>query len=155
VFANQNSQKAIIYGYSANVIANLTGNSQLYINVSYTKGTITSTPAKQPLDHIAPITSNLGYSKTIKKFTGEGIVNFNGKKDIKNYSNSGEDNPQYAPLGGMPAWITFNLKASYKLPKNLILQGGVENILDTQYRVFASGIHAQGRNIYLAIRYTY
>ena len=155
VFANQNSQKAIIYGYSANVIANLTGGSQLYMNVSYTKGTITSTPTNQPLDHIAPITSNLGYSKTINKFTGEGIVNFNGKKDIKNYSNSGEDNQQYAPQSGIPAWMTLNLRLAYKLPNNFVVQGGIENILDTQYRVFASGINAPGRNFYLAIRYSY
>ena len=155
VFANQNSQTAIIYGYSANLIANLTGGSQLYMNFSYTKGTITSTPTHQPLDHIAPITSNLGYSKTINKFTGEGIVNFNGKKDIKNYSNSGEDNQQYAPKSGIPAWMTLNLRLAYKLPNNFVVQGGIENILDTQYRVFASGINAPGRNFYLAIRYSY
>lgn len=155
VYANQNSGKAIIFGYSISVNANITNHSQVYANMSYTKGKLTSTPDKQPLDHISPITTNLGYSYTVKRLTAEGIIMFNGKKDIKNYSTSGEDNQQYAPKGGMPAWMTFNVRASYHLPKNLVLQGGIENILDTNYRVFASGINAPGRNIYMAVRFTY
>ncbi|MFM9945449.1 MAG: TonB-dependent receptor plug domain-containing protein [Bacteroidia bacterium] len=155
VFANQNSGKGVIYGYSISINADLTNHSQVYANLSYTKGTLTTAPVKLPLDHIAPITANLGYSHTIKKITGEGIIVFNGKKEIKEYSNSGEDNQQYAPKGGMPAWMILNFRASYHLPKNLVLQGGIENILDTNYRVFASGINGAGRNIYLAIRFTY
>ncbi len=33
-----------------------------------------------------------------------------------------------------------------------MLQGGIENILDTEYRTFASGINAPGRNFYAAVR---
>ncbi len=155
VYSNTNAQESVIYGYNASINANLTTNSQLYANISYTKGTVTSGVKNVPLDHISPITANLGYSQAIKKFTAEGIVMFNGKKDIKNYSSSGEDNQQYAPHGGIPAWMTLNLRLAYKLPNNFVAQGGIENILDTQYRVFASGINAPGRNIYLAIRFSY
>jgi hemoglobin/transferrin/lactoferrin receptor protein len=36
-----------------------------------------------------------------------------------------------------------------------MIQAGVENILDKNYRYFASGISAPGRNLVLAIRYNY
>jgi hemoglobin/transferrin/lactoferrin receptor protein len=52
----------------------------------------------------------------------------------------------------MPAWMTINLKLGYRIHKNINLQAGVDNILDTQYRTFASGIHAPGRNIYVTLR---
>ena len=65
---------------------------------------------------------------------------------------NGEDNEQYATPDGMPAWMTLNLSASYKIQKNIDLNFAVENILDTQYRVFASGMNAAGRNFILSLR---
>ena len=53
---------------------------------------------------------------------------------------------------GMPAWFTLNLKGSYNVTQNVTLQAGVENLLDTEYRMFASGISAPGRNIFVAAR---
>jgi len=80
---------------------------------------------------------------------------YNGKKDIKDYLQNAEDNEQYAPSGGMPSWQTFNFKNSIKFYKNLTVYSGIENILDTQYRLFASGINAAGRNIYLGAKYSF
>jgi hemoglobin/transferrin/lactoferrin receptor protein len=77
----------------------------------------------------------------------------------------GEDNPQYAaPNGfvskqvipdGYPVWYTLNLKASVSVTNYLTVQAGVENILDRNYRPFASGFSAPGRNILLAVRTTF
>lgn len=152
VYSNQNTEKAVLWGYSLSINADLSENSQAYFNLAYTKGTVTSTPVNTPLDHIAPMTGNLGYIFAVKKLLADANIQFNGKKDIKDYSNSGEDNQVYAPLGGMPAWMTINLKLGYRIHKNINLQAGVDNILDTQYRTFASGIHAPGRNIYVTLR---
>jgi len=52
----------------------------------------------------------------------------------------------------MPSWYTINLKASYNVTKNITVQAGVENILDQNYRTFASGVHAMGRNIFGVLR---
>ncbi|MBK7796040.1 MAG: TonB-dependent receptor [Saprospiraceae bacterium] len=52
----------------------------------------------------------------------------------------------------MPAWMTLNLRLSYLLSKQFTIQCGVDNLFDTQYRVFASGINAPGRNLILALR---
>ena len=35
------------------------------------------------------------------------------------------------------------------------LEDKIENILDTQYRTFSSGINAPGRNIYAGLHYTF
>ncbi len=155
VYMNQNAGKAILYGFTMSVNANLSDRSQLYGNISYTRGIVTSGVNNMPLDHIPPLIANLGYSYSTSKLTAEGIVLYNGKKEAKYYAQNGEDNAQYAPHDGLPAWMNITLRLSYKLPKNIRIQGGVENILDTQYRVFASGINAPGRNFYLTLRYSY
>ena len=55
----------------------------------------------------------------------------------------------------MPAWETYNLKTAFTILPKATLYVGVENILDTQYRVFASGINAPGRNIYSGLKYEF
>ncbi|HMX04832.1 MAG TPA: TonB-dependent receptor, partial [Chitinophagales bacterium] len=64
----------------------------------------------------------------------------------------GEDNDQYATPEGMPSWCTLNIKASYDVMEYVTIQAGCENLMDHQYRVFASGISAPGRNIFVAVR---
>jgi hemoglobin/transferrin/lactoferrin receptor protein len=39
--------------------------------------------------------------------------------------------------------------------KLITLQAGVDNMFDIQYRTFASGINAPGRNIFAALRFNY
>ncbi|HAD34756.1 MAG TPA: hypothetical protein DCF44_09720 [Chitinophagaceae bacterium] len=53
----------------------------------------------------------------------------------------------------MPAWYTINFRAGLTLAKYVHLQVGGENILDRNYRHFASGFSAPGRNFVLAVRF--
>ncbi len=52
----------------------------------------------------------------------------------------------------MPSWYTVNLRMQYRLKSFLTLQLGLDNILDQNYRAFASGIQAPGRNLIAAVR---
>jgi hemoglobin/transferrin/lactoferrin receptor protein len=52
----------------------------------------------------------------------------------------------------MPSWWTLNLRGGYRFGRNLSLQAGVDNILDLQYRCFASGINGPGRNFWVTVR---
>jgi hemoglobin/transferrin/lactoferrin receptor protein len=79
-------------------------------------------------------------------------MQFNGWKKIKDYNPDGEDNGQYATAAGMPSWMTLNLRGSYVIKKYLTVQAGIENILDRNYRYFASGFSAPGRNFLVALR---
>jgi hemoglobin/transferrin/lactoferrin receptor protein len=110
--------------------------------------------ADVPLDHISPFMAKAQVIYSDKKFTQEFFVIYNGWKKLKDYRLDAEDNEDYAAENGMPAWFTANLRLGYQATKHFTVQTGVENIFDTQYRVFASGINAPGRNIYLTLRYS-
>jgi hemoglobin/transferrin/lactoferrin receptor protein len=153
VFANQNVNKAFVYGFNAALTADFSQAFRLYSTINYTYGRLQpKNAAEVPLDHIPPV-----YGKTSLAFTHQ-IVNaelyglYNGWKKLKDYNPSGEDNAQYATKDGTPAWFTLNLKTTVNLMKELSLQFGVENIFDRNYRYFASGFSAPGRNFILALR---
>ena len=150
--ASQNNTEAFIYGFSSSIYADLGTNFTATASVAYTYGRIKTDTTDIPLDHIPPLYGRLGLQYQKSKFNAELWTNFNGKKALKDYSNSGEDNLEYATVDGMPAWLTINLRAGYQLNKSLMLQAGVLNILDTQYRTFASGINAAGRSFSFTIR---
>jgi len=155
VLANQNKRNAYLFGFSSSVMADFAENLLVTITLNYTYGRIKTDSSDYPLDHIPPLMARMQLGYTYKNFTSEFFINYNGWKRLKNYYLQGEDNEQYATPDGMPAWFTLNLRASYKIWKYLTLQAGVDNILDTQYRTFASGINAPGRNIFAAVRWHY
>lgn len=155
VLANQNKGKAFVTGFSTNLKAYIFDNLQFKGSFNYTLGRITEENDRSPLDHIPPFYGKLGFNYTKKWGTLEAYVLYNGKKAIKNYYLNGEDNEQYAPIGGMPSWETYNIKTAFSLFKGGTIFGGIENILDAQYRVFASGINSPGRNIYCGLKYSF
>ena len=155
VLANQNKGKAFVTGFSTNLKTYLFKNLQFNGTFNYTLGRITEDSGRSPLDHIPPFYGKMGLNFAKKWGTLEAYILYNGKKPIKDYYLNGEDNEQYAPDGGMPAWETYNFKTAFNVLKGATLFIGVENILDTQYRVFASGINAPGRNIYGGMKYSF
>ncbi|MFZ7116197.1 MAG: TonB-dependent receptor domain-containing protein, partial [Bacteroidota bacterium] len=155
VYANQNKQNAFITGFSSHLKSQLSERFLLSIGVTYTYGRINTDSVDYPLDHIPPISSRLSLAYSHNKIFTELSANFNGKKKLTDYYLNGEDNEQYATSDGMPAWLILNFKASYKVHKWISLNAGVENILDTQYRTFASGINGSGRNFYISLRFNH
>jgi hemoglobin/transferrin/lactoferrin receptor protein len=155
VLANQNKGKAFITGISSSLKMYVIHNLLFTASFNYTLGRILEENKQIPLDHIPPFYGKVGLNYTKKSFGMEVYMLYNGKKNIANYFLNGEDNEQYAPEGGMPAWETYNAKGSIVVFKNTTLFAGVENILDTQYRTFASGMNASGRNIYSGLKYSF
>jgi hemoglobin/transferrin/lactoferrin receptor protein len=152
VMANQNKEKAYIYGFSSNLSSQCNENIYLSMMINYTYGRIKTDSSDYPLDHIPPFMARLQMIYSAGNFNADFFVNYNGWKKLKNYNLNGEDNEQYATPEGMPAWFTVNFRASYLVQKFITVQAGVDNIFDTQYRTFASGINAPGRNIFVAVR---
>ena len=155
VLANQNKGRAFVTGFSTNIKGTINTHFQYTATFNYTLGRITSEGEKSPLDHIPPYYGKVGLNCAKKWGTIEAYLLYNGKKPINDYFLNGEDNEQYAPIDGMPAWETYNLKTAFNVLPKATLFVGVENILDTQYRVFASGINAPGRNIYAGLKYAF
>jgi len=152
VFANQNNRRAYIYGYSNSLKSKITDHFNFNFSFSYTYGRIKTDSTDYPLDHIPPVISRISLNYINKGFQSLFFINYNGWKRLKDYYIGGEDNENYATPDGMPAWLTLNLRTSYSFKKFITLNAGIENILDTQYRVFASGINGGGRNLYACIQ---
>ncbi|HKP31894.1 MAG TPA: TonB-dependent receptor [Chitinophagaceae bacterium] len=173
VVANQNVNKAYLYGFHAGVNATVS-----YFNfsstISYSHGRYKTNPknnsaiyekqangtyqlvqrqlSKKPMDHIPPIFGKTSVEYRNKAITAEVYVMYNGWKKLDDYNADGEDNQQYATADGMPSWYTLNFRSGIQINKNILLQASVENIFDRNYRYFGSGFSAAGKNFILALR---
>jgi hemoglobin/transferrin/lactoferrin receptor protein len=174
VLASQNVNKANLYGFTAAVNAAIISGLTFNSTISYTKGTYKTDKSKttsvyekqsngnyalvnknvstKPLDHIPPVMGKTSLAYQHKKFNSEFYLLYNGWKRLDQYNADGEDNAQYATSDGMPSWLTANWKGNINCTKNIMLQVGVENIFDRNYRYFASGFSAGGRNYLIALR---
>jgi len=152
VYSTTNTNGGYIYGYHVSVRKNINSHMLVYGSLSYTYGQSEQDGKAFPLDHIAPLISKAGIETSYNSLDAAFYIIYNGEKDISDYSPSGEDNAQYAPPTGMPAWMTLNIRGGYKWNKNLKINVGVENILDIQHRYFASGINAPGRNFWCSVK---
>ena len=94
--------------------------------------------------------TSLKFSK--KKLQLDAFSLYSGWKKISDYNLEGEDNQQYATPEGMPSWWTLNLRSGFQINKNLQILAACENILDMNYRNFASGISNAGRNFIVTLR---
>jgi hemoglobin/transferrin/lactoferrin receptor protein len=153
VTANQNMQRATVKGVSleANVYPSSQWRFQAIYNI--TKGRIIDENGnRSPLDHIPPAYGKVSAQWQHKKWRAEVFSLYNGWKRIEEYRLNSEDNEEDATPEGMPAWYTLNVRSSFSLTPSLTIQASVENILDTNYRTFASGVSAPGRNFILALR---
>jgi len=174
VLASQNVNKARLYGFTFGVNASVIDGLIVSSTLSYTKGNYKTDNSKtsaiyekqsngsyllinkkvssKPLDHIPPVIGKTSIGWQRKKINAEFYLLYNGWKHLNEYNSDGEDNAQYATADGMPSWFTANLKSSWSFTKSLQLQFGIENIFDRNYRYFASGFSAGGRNFIVALR---
>jgi hemoglobin/transferrin/lactoferrin receptor protein len=153
VYANQNKRKAFLTGFSSVLMADISSRFSFFASVSYTYGRIQTDTGHVPLDHIPPIYGRTELSYTLSKWCLTFSVDYNGWKRLKDYYLQGEDNQQYATPEGMPAWYIFNIDAVWRVHSRWQLQAGCTNLLDTQYRLFASGINAPGRSIFAVLKF--
>lgn len=174
VLASQNINKANLYGFTFNLAADICKSLAFTSTLSYTKGRFRTDASKpsavyekqpngtyslvsrnvssKPLDHIPPLMGKTSVTYKYKTLHTEVYMLYNGWKRLDQYNADGEDNAQYATADGMPCWFTLNWKGSVNVTKNLQLQAGVENILDRNYRAFASGFSAGGQNLLVGLR---
>ncbi|MEY3432983.1 MAG: hypothetical protein RL131_919, partial [Bacteroidota bacterium] len=174
VLANQNINRAKLFGGSIELkgkwgkfwkaLANFNGvrgyflTDQSKLTTIYKKQTDGSYKLVQekvrtkPLDHIPPFFGKISLIYDDSKWLAEAFVIYNGWKRLEDYNPDGEDNAQYATTQGSPAWQTLNIRCSYTWNTHWQVQLAVENIMDLNYRYFASGFSAAGRNISLSLR---
>ncbi len=152
VTANQNAQSGYIWGGNLSLNADLTNYLSLTNTVNYTYGRIHTDSTDYPYDHIPPLYGKSAVVVNLTKFKTEFNILYNAWKVKDDYNMLGEDNFEDATPDGMPSWFTLNISSAYQFNENLRLQLDINNILDRNYRVFASGISAPGLNSVLTLR---
>lgn len=177
VLASQNANKANLYGFTAVLNIDISNHFTLNSTISYTNGRYKADADKTsqvyekqingtyllvskkvssiPMDHIPPMFGKTSFNYQHKLFNSELTVLYNAAKPLDQMNTGGEDNQQYATADGFPAWVTVNWRGNVKLTKTIQLQLGVENIFDRNYRYFASGFSAGGRNFFATARVTW
>ena len=152
VMSTVNTGKAYIYGVEGALAGQLNKYISVLGTVNYTLGRVLTDTVPYPLDHIPPVFGKFSVISTVNRLRTEFFVNYSGWKRIKDYNMIGEDNFEYATAQGMPSWFTLNARVSYAITKDISLQVACENILDQNYRQYASNISAPGRNFILTLR---
>lgn len=154
VIAPQNVDNAFITGFSSGLYADFNDHFSFRGTVTYTYGRYEDTKKDTiiPLDHIPPVFGQTGIVYHQKGLEAEVFTRYNGWKHLRDYSPSGEDNLSQATAYGTPSWATLNFRATYQFSKYIAASFACENILDQNYRHFASGISAPGRNFIISLR---
>jgi hemoglobin/transferrin/lactoferrin receptor protein len=159
VMTTTNAGKAFVTGFEGALFGQFNENFGISATVNYTYGRIilseTNVSGKDsltPLDHIPPIFGKFSLTYNKGKFRSEFFMNYSGWKLLKDYNLNGEDNYTFALPEGMPSWYTLNARLGYVFSNNLTLQLACENLLDQNYRNFASNISAPGRNFIVTLR---
>lgn len=148
---NVNAEQGYVYGFTTNASYTLYKNLKWNGSLNYTYGRARNGDIERPLSHIPPLFGKTGVDWSYERFELSAVMRFNGKKDIIDFGDS-TDNPEQATPEGSLAWQTYNVYMSYPYYDWLKLSIGVENILNTHYRNFASGVSAPGMNFILSLR---
>ncbi len=174
VLASQNVSRATLFGGNISINAELNTHLSFMTTFTYTRGRYETDDTKfstiyqqqpdgsyalvqakvknKPLDHVPPMFGKTSLQYRVKKGYAELFALYNAFKKLDQYNADGEDNAQYATKDGMPGWYTVNLRLGLNVTKEFQLQAGIENILDRNYRYFASGFSAPGRNFVITGR---
>jgi hemoglobin/transferrin/lactoferrin receptor protein len=153
ILANQNFESAIIKGLQGQCSGIIGSTTRWQLQGQWTDGVINN-DKNQPLDHIPPSMLGGSIHQDWKEIQFIIQCQYYGWKKIADYRLNAEDNENYAPAAGTPAYFLIDTRVEYPLSSTLTLYTGIDNLLDTQYRPFASGINGPGRNLYLSIRWT-
>lgn len=150
VLANTNNGFGYISGLSINLKAAISKHLLIRSTFNYTYGIVADT--REPLAHIPPIYGRTSLDYTYKKWQTSIWSQYQGWKRLNTYSSGSVDNLNEATSFGTPAWFTLNWTNSWQLNESFALQFAVENILDSHYRPFGSGVSAGGRNFTVGVR---
>ena len=159
VLTTTNAGKGFVTGLEGTLYGKLNENFAIAATVNYTFGrilleqqTIEGRDSLMPRDHIPPLFGKFSLTFNKGRIRSEFFMNYSAWKLLKDYNLNGEDNYAYALPEGMPSWYTVNVRVGYIFNKNMMLQVACENILDRNYRNFASNISAPGRNFIVTLR---
>ncbi len=152
MITNKNADRAVIRGAYLNLLSDLNTNISFKSTLNYTYGKDLSNNV--PMAHIPPVFGRTTISYKAKRVFYQMYGEYNAWKRMEDMSPFGEDNAEEATEYGFPGWYTLNTKAVWTITPDIQLNFAIENILDTYYKPFASGISAPGRSFIIMFQYS-
>lgn len=109
-----------------------------------------------PSRHAAPLFGRVAIGYNSSKLSVEAYTQFQAECAADDMPAEEKEKTEIYALDAAgnaysPAWITFNLRASYSIVKGVAMNATLENILDRRYRPYSSGISAPGRNFTVSL----
>lgn len=154
----QNANEAYVYGTEVGLEIDLPAGFTISSHYNFQRGfEIEEGKEDIPLRHAAP---QFGISKLIythKKLVVQADAVYSGEMQFDELPPSEQEKTHLYAIDAhgnpySPAWYTLNLRAEYRLNKNLGFTFAVENITDQRYRPYSSGLAGAGRNFVAAIK---
>ena len=149
----KNSGKAYVFGFSYMINYKINNNLNLKSSVSFNQSKDLLT--KLPLRHSSPIFGQSSINFTKRNIKVSYYINYNGKKDISNFSPSELNKLYLYTKDGSPAWLTNNISFIYNINYLAKINFSCENIFDIHYRSYSSGISAPGRNFNIGLNMSF
>ncbi|MCP9199409.1 TonB-dependent receptor [Gramella sp. GC03-9] len=160
VQAIQNAAHAYVYGIEAGLEVDFSVALRLRSQFSYTEGKENEGGDYVPLRHAAPMFGNTHLIWHKRRLKFDLFAEYNGQFDFEDLAPGEQDKPYLYALDEngnpySPSWYTLNLTGQYELNSNWLATVSVENITDQRYRTYSSGIAAAGRNLIIALSYSF
>lgn len=160
VQALQNAAVARVWGVQGTLDAKFAKHFYALVRVSWQRGREELDNGEtSPSRHAAPLFGKVAFGFDNGRFCAEAFTQFQAECSAEDMPEEEKEKTEFYALDAAgnvysPAWVTFNLRASYKLTKGLSLNATFENITDRRYRPYSCGISAPGRNVTISVTYT-
>ena len=160
VQALQNAAVARVWGVQAALNADFCKQFYAAARINWQRGREElDTGETSPSRHAAPLFGRVAVGYRHKSLGVEAYSCFQAECSAEDMPAEERDKTEFYALDAdgnaySPAWLTLNIRASYRFAGGLLLNVTFENITDRRYRPYSSGISAPGRNFTAGITYT-
>lgn len=159
--AIQNAANAKVYGFEAGASVKFTDKLKFLSHLSVNDGEEEQEDGTHaPLRHAAPLfgDTHLVWENEVLKF--DFFAKYNGEIEYSELapSEQGKEYLYAVDKNGnpySPEWYTLNFTTRYEMGKGWLATASLENITDQRYRTYSSGVAAAGRNLILALQYSF
>lgn len=161
VQAIQNVENSNVYGIEMALQYDLSNTIQIIGHYSWLNGEQTEQDgSKVPVRHVSPAfgDAHVVYKKGSLKL--DAFTQFSGQFNFEDLAPDQLDRPDLYALDRngnpfSPRWYTLNFRSQFAINKSVNATATLENITDQRYRTYSSGISAAGRNLIIALNYTF
>ncbi len=161
VQAIQNAAGAYVYGIEAGAEWKISQALKLLSQLTSTQGVEKQDDGSTvPLRHAAPLFGNTHLVWISGRLKLDLFSEYNGQFEFEDLAPSEQGKAYLYAIDEngnpySPSWYTVNFTGQYEIDENWKATASLENITDQRYRTYSSGLTAPGRNLVLALKYSF